>query len=61
MRPLQLDKLLQQHVLGFRNVKESEKGFIVNYEYEQKKKRAEEKKDAIQPYLDDPSAGVSLA
>ena len=49
------------HVLGFRNVKESENGFIVNYEYEQKKKRAEEKKDAIQPYLDDPSAGVSLA
>lgn len=32
------------HVLGFRNVKESENGFIVNYEYEQKKKRAEERK-----------------
>ncbi|WP_298595414.1 hypothetical protein, partial [uncultured Mitsuokella sp.] len=44
------------HALGFRNVKESENGFIVNYEYEQKKKRAEEKKDAIQSYLDDPSA-----
>lgn len=44
------------HGLGFRTVSESENAFIVNYEYEQKQQLREEKKDAIQSYLDNPSA-----
>ena len=47
------DKLV--HALGFRSVEESKNAFIMNYEYEQKGKAAQIKREAIQDYIADPS------
>ena len=43
------------HALGFRSVEESNNAFIMNYEYEQKGKAAQIKREAIQDYIADPS------
>jgi hypothetical protein len=47
------DKLV--HALGFRSVEESKNAFIMHYEYEQKGKAAQIKREAIQDYIADPS------
>lgn len=43
------------HALGFRSVEESKNAFIMHYEYEQKGKAAQIKREAIQDYIADPS------
>ena len=43
------------HALGFRSVEESKNAFIMNYEYEQRGKAAQIKREAIQDYIADPS------
>ena len=43
------------HALGFRSVEESKNAFIMNYEYEQKSKLAQTRREVIQEYIADPS------
>jgi hypothetical protein len=43
------------HALGFRTAEESNKAFIMHYEYGQKDKAKRDKQDAIRAYIDDPS------
>ena len=43
------------HALGFRTTEESNKAFIMHYEYGRKDKAKRDKQDAIRAYIDDPS------
>lgn len=44
------------HALGFRSLQESNESFVINYEYERKQQETEEKKDAIQSYIENSNA-----